>query len=178
MRNMGVKLKETAQRMDKRNRGEKLVVRERSTSSLQLHSAGQTVPEDTWTRWGIGACTFPTPATLNLNSNPSTRAAAGYGVSAPCACARAREGAAHDLNVLCVPHALHGDICVRVDTTCLGPDKRHLIDIEKGADKRPSGAGEPAQYWTPVPRSRVGDPGRQGGAEWLLRTPPPSTLKK
>lgn len=29
-----------------------------------------------------------------------------------------------------------------VDTTCLGPDKRHLIDTEKGADKRPSGAGE------------------------------------
>lgn len=49
---------------------------------------------------------------------------------------------AHDLNVRRVPHALRGDICVRVDTTCLGPDKSHLIDTEKGADKRPSGAGE------------------------------------
>lgn len=49
---------------------------------------------------------------------------------------------AHDLNVRRVPHALRGDICVRVDTTCLGPDKSPLIDTEKGADKRPSGAGE------------------------------------
>lgn len=63
-------------------------------------------------------------------------------VCTPRVCVPAREGAAHDLNVRRVPHALRGDICVRVDTTCLGPDKSHLIDTEKGADKRPSGAGE------------------------------------
>ena len=44
-----------------------------------------------------------------------------------------------DLNVRRIPRT---DICVHVDTTCLGPDKSHLIDTEKGADKRPSGAGE------------------------------------
>lgn len=60
----------------------------------------------------------------------------------PHVCVCAREGAAHDLNVRRIPHTLHGDICVRVDTTCLGPDKSHLIDTEKGADKRPSRAGE------------------------------------
>lgn len=121
--------------MDKTNRGRKLIARQRSASS-----PGQTAPRDTRTRWGMGTCTFPSAATPNPNCSPGT--AAVCGASAPCTCARAREGAAHDLNVPRVPHALRREICVPVDTTCLGPDKRHLIDTEKGADKRPSGAGE------------------------------------
>lgn len=95
-----------------------------------------------------------------------------------CVCAGAREGAAHDRNVRRVPHALRGDICVRVDTTCLGPDKSQLIDTEKGADKRPSGAGERCTMLVAgTTRKGGGMEGRQGGAGWLLRTPPPSTFR-
>lgn len=164
--------------MQKSNRGGKLIVRERSTSSPQLHSAGQTAPKDTRTRWGRGTCTIPTPDTLNLDSNPSAGAAAVYGVSAPCACARAREGAAHDLNVRRVPHALRGDICVRVDTTCLGPDKRHLIDTEKGADKRPSGAGEPCTMLGAGTTRKGGGSRQPGGSRVAFKDTSTFHIKK
>lgn len=63
------------------------------------------------------------------------------------------------------PHALRGDICVRVDTTCLGPDKRHLIDTEKGADKRPSGAGELCTILGAGTTRKGGGSGRAGGEQ-------------
>lgn len=68
-------------------------------------------------------------------------------------------------------------VCVRVDTTCLGPDKRRLIDTEKGADKRPSGAGE-RRTMPAAGTTREGGGTGAGGAGWLLRTPPNSALEK